>query len=58
LLEPQNCISEPKMNKEQIEELIETYGFEEILIRFNLTPWKALEILDELGYVYLEELEE
>jgi hypothetical protein len=46
------------MNKEQIEELIETYGFEEILIRFNLTPWKALEILDELGYVYLEELEE
>jgi len=46
------------MNKEQIEELIETYGFEEILIRFNLTPWKVLELLDDLGYVYLEELEE
>lgn len=43
------------MNKEQIEDLIETYGFEEILARFNLTPWKVLEVLDDLGYVYLEE---
>lgn len=42
------------MNREQIEELLETYGFEEILIRFNLTPWKTLEILDELGYIMLE----
>lgn len=42
------------MNREQIEELIETYGFEEILLRFNLTPWKVLEVLDDLGYVLLE----
>lgn len=46
------------MEKEQIEELIETYGFEEILLRFNLTPWKVLEILDETGYIYLETFEE
>lgn len=46
------------MTKRQIEDLIETYGFEEILSRFNLTPWKALEILDDLGYVYLEHFEE
>lgn len=45
------------MKKEQIEDLIETYGFEEILIRFNLTPWKVLELLDDLGYVYLEEFD-
>lgn len=42
------------MNREQIEELLETYGFEEILIRFNLTPWKTLELLDDLGYIMLE----
>jgi len=42
------------MTKEEIEELIETYGFEEILLRFNLTPWKVLEVLDDLGYVLLE----
>lgn len=42
------------MNKEDIEDLIDKYGFEEILSRFNLTPWKTLEILDDLGYVYLE----
>lgn len=46
------------MNREQIEELLETYGFEEILIRFNLTPWKTLEILDELGYIMLEVYDE
>lgn len=45
-------------NKKQILELIETYGFEEILARFNLTPWKVLEILDDLGYVYLEHFDE
>jgi ADP-dependent phosphofructokinase/glucokinase len=45
------------MNKEQIEELIETYGFEEILARFNLTPWKVLELLDDTGYIMLEYLE-
>lgn len=46
------------MNREQIEELLEAYGFEEILIRFNLTPWKTLEILDELGYIMLEVYDE
>lgn len=43
------------MTKEEIQELIDTYGFEEILIRFNLSPWKVLEVLDDLGYVYLED---
>jgi len=46
------------MNREQIEELLETYGFEEILIRFNLTPWKTLELLDDLGYIMLEVYDE
>lgn len=46
------------LNKKQIKDLIEKYGFEEILIYFNLTPWKTLEILDDLGYVFLEHLEE
>lgn len=43
------------MTKEEIQELIDTYGFEEILIRFNLSPWKVLEVLDDLGYIYLED---
>ncbi len=46
------------MNRENIEELIDNYGFEEILLRFNLTQWKVLEILDEMGYVLLENLVE
>lgn len=46
------------MEKEDIQELIDQYGFEEILIRFNISPWKALEILDDLGYIMLEQLEE
>lgn len=46
------------MEREEIENLIDNYGFEEILLRFNLTPWKVLEILDETGYVLLEEIEE
>jgi hypothetical protein len=45
-------------NKRKILELIETYGFEEILLRFNLTPWKVLEILDDTGYIYLEVFDE
>jgi hypothetical protein len=45
-------------NKEKIVDLIDTYGFEEILLRFNLTPWKVLEILDENGYVFLEVFDE
>lgn len=43
------------VTKEGIENLIETYGFEELLLRYNLTPWKVLEILDDNGYIYLEE---
>jgi hypothetical protein len=46
------------IDRKRIEELIEDYGFEEILLRFNLTPWKVLELLDDLGYVYLEEFED
>jgi len=46
------------MNRENIEELIDNYGFEEILLRFNLTQWKVLEILDEMGYILLENLVE
>jgi hypothetical protein len=46
------------MNKREIEDLIELYGFETILLRFNLTPWKVLDLLDELGYVMLEEFDE
>lgn len=45
-------------DKRKIQELIETYGYEEILLRFNLTPWKVLEILDDTGYIYLEVFEE
>lgn len=43
------------VTKKQIKDLIETYGFEEILAQFNLTPWKVLELLDDLGYIFLEE---
>lgn len=41
-------------DKRKILDLIETYGYEEILLRFNLTPWKVLEILDDCGYILLE----
>jgi hypothetical protein len=41
-------------DKRKILDLIETYGYEEILLRFNLTLWKVLEILDDTGYIYLE----
>lgn len=45
-------------DKRKILDLIETYGYEEILLRFNLTPWKVLEILDELGYIFLEHFDD
>jgi hypothetical protein len=45
-------------DKRKILDLIDTYGYEEILIRFNLTPWKVLEILDDCGYIYLEHFED
>ena len=46
------------VDRKKIENLIEEYGFDEILLRFNLTPWKVLEILDDLGYIYLEDMDE
>lgn len=42
------------LTRDQIQDLIEAYGFEEILARFNLTPWKTLELLDDLGFIFLE----
>lgn len=46
------------MTKEQILKLIEERGFTNILRDHDLTLWKVLEILDTLGYVYLERYEE
>jgi len=46
------------MSKEQILKLIEDRGFTSILRDHDLTLWKVLEILDDLGYVYLERYEE
>lgn len=46
------------MTKEQILKLIEDRGFTNILKDHDLTLWKVLEILDTLGYVYLERYED
>jgi hypothetical protein len=46
------------MTKEQILKLIEDRGFTNILKEHDLTLWKVLEILDDLGYVYLERYED
>lgn len=46
------------MNKEQILKLIEDRGFTNILKDHDLTLWKVLEILDDLGYIYLERYED
>lgn len=46
------------LSKEEINNLINQYGFGNILKQFNLTPWKVLEILDDLGYIFLEHLRE
>lgn len=45
-------------NKQQILKLIEDRGFTNILRDHDLTLWKVLEILDDLGYVYLERYDE
>lgn len=45
-------------SKQQILKLIEDRGFTSILRDHDLTLWKVLEILDDLGYVYLERYEE
>lgn len=47
-----------KTVKEQIKALIETYGYQRILADHNLTLWKTLEILDDLGYLFLERYED
>jgi hypothetical protein len=46
------------MSKEQIKALIEAYGYQRILADHNLTLWKTLEILDDLGYIFLERYED
>ena len=46
------------MNKQQILKLIEDRGFTNILRDHDLTLWKVLEILDDLGYIYLERYDE
>jgi hypothetical protein len=46
------------MNKQEILKLIEDRGFTNILRDHDLTLWKVLEILDSLGFVYLERYEE
>ena len=44
--------------KKQIKAIIENYGYQRILADHNLTLWKTLEILDDLGYILLERYEE
>lgn len=46
------------MSKEQILKLIEDRGFVTILKDHDLTLWKVLEILDDLGYIFLERYED
>lgn len=45
------------MEKEKIKQLIDQYGYKTILADHNLSLWKVLEILDNLGYIYLERYE-
>ncbi len=46
------------MSKEDILRLIEDRGFVTILKDHDLTLWKVLEILDDLGYIFLERYED
>jgi len=46
------------MNKEDIKKLMETYGYQRILADHNISLWKSLEILDDLGYIFLERYED
>lgn len=46
------------MNKQEILKLIEDRGFVTILKDHDLTLWKVLEILDDLGYIFLERYED
>jgi len=46
------------MSKEDIKKLMETYGYQRILADHNISLWKSLEILDDLGYIFLERYED
>ena len=46
------------MSKEDLLKLIEDRGFVTILKDHDLTLWKVLEILDDLGYIFLEGYED
>jgi hypothetical protein len=46
------------VSKEDILKLIEDRGFVTILKEHDLTLWKVLEILDDLGYIFLERYED
>jgi hypothetical protein len=46
------------VSKEQILKLIEDRGFVAILKDHDLTLWKVLETLDDLGYIFLERYED
>ena len=46
------------MSKVDILKLIEDRGFVTILKDHDLTLWKVLEILDDLGYIFLERYED
>jgi hypothetical protein len=46
------------VSKEEILRLIEDRGFVTILKDHDLTLWKVLEILDDLGYIFLERYED
>jgi hypothetical protein len=46
------------VSKEDILKLIEDRGFVTILKDHDLTLWKVLEILDDLGYIFLERYED
>lgn len=42
------------MTREQVEELVDAYGLERILQDSETDLIECLQILDELGYIYLE----
>jgi hypothetical protein len=46
------------VSKVDILKLIEDRGFVTILKDHDLTLWKVLEILDDLGYIFLERYED
>jgi hypothetical protein len=46
------------VSKEDILKLIEERGFVTILKEHDLTLWKVLETLDDLGYIFLERYED